>query len=84
MARRRVHAFMAEKRNIPVNLSLKEARRFPSAVRGVAPAASPARRRSSGGCGREGSAVVLCAKRCEEARRRDGAGKKEAPPLPYL
>ena len=76
-----MHAFMAEKGNLPVNLSMSEVRRFPSAVRGVAPAVSSARRRSGGLTLRKSAAAVSS---CEEARRRDGAGKKEAPPLPYL
>ena len=66
MARRRVHAFMAKKGILPVNFSLKEARRFPRAVRGEAPAISPARRRSGGLSLRESAAAVAS---CEEARR---------------
>ena len=77
-----MHAFMAGKGNLPVNLSLSEARRFPSAVRGVAPTISPARRRSGGCKTRKVRRRLLFVRR--EVRRQGCGEEEEPPPLPYL
>ena len=66
-------------RNLPVDLSKKEAMRFPSVVLDEAPTISPARRRSSGGCGHGGLAVALHAKGGEKARERGGRRASPAP-----
>ena len=82
MAQRRVHTFMAERGTLPVGLSKKEAARFPSAVRGVAPAVSPARRRSGGCKTRKVRRRLLFVRR--EVRRQGCGEEEEPPPLPYL
>ena len=66
-------------RNLPVDLSKKEAMRFPNAVLDEAPAISPVRRRSSGGGGRGGLTVALRAKGGEKARVRGGRRACPAP-----
>ena len=80
MARRRGRVFMAERGNLPVNLSMKEAMRFPSAGGGAVPASAPARRRSGDWCLRKGAAaVVLRARGGEKARVRGGRRASPAP-----
>ena len=72
-------ASMADKMgSLPENVSEKEARRFPSAVRGVAPVASTARRRSGDCSGRKGSAA-LCVRGGEKAKWCGEEGDSPAP-----